>query len=153
VIRAAAVRAAAVAALVCGGLAGCVTPAPTTSDYAGKAVMTAEAATSAARTAVLATRTYTDGRLTGPYLEATVTSAEETLGSVSSTFSSIQPPATASADRLRAQLGDLLDEATSNATELRIASRRTDDAALTRAADGLATAADDLEDFAREHGP
>jgi hypothetical protein len=144
---------AALTAVAIGVLSGCVTPAPTTSAYESKAAMTAEAAVSAARTALLATQAYADGKLQATYLEPTLVDAEDTIGAVSSTFTSIQPPATAAADDLRGQLQPLLDDASSAITEMRIAARRGSTAALTAAAGELATAADDLDAFAAEHGP
>jgi hypothetical protein len=135
-----------------GLLSACVTPAPTTADYEGKAVMTAEAAVSAARTAVTAARAYADGKLPATYLEPMLVDAEDTLDSVQSTFTSIQPPATAAADHLRGTLEPLLDDAGSAATAMRIAARRESTTALTAAAGDLAAAADDLDAFAREHG-
>ena len=134
-------------------LSGCVAPAPTTADYAQKAAMTAEDAVSAARTAVVAARAYADDKLPATYLEPMLVDAEQVVGSVQSTFVSIQPPATASADDLRAALEPLLEDAGSALTEMRIAARRDSTEALTAAADDLAAAADDLDAFAREHAP
>jgi hypothetical protein len=146
-------RLAVAAGVAAGLLSGCVGPAPSTSDYEAKAAMTAEAAVSASRTAVLATQTYVHGKLLANYLESTVVDSENTLDSIQSTFTSIQPPATAAADDLRAELQPLLDDAGSAVTEIRIAIRRdrTDD--LVAGSDDLATAADKLDAFAREHAP
>ena len=83
-------------------LAGCVTPAPTTSAYESKAAMSAQDAVSAARTAQLATQAYADGKLPATYLEPTLVDVEKTLGSISATFTSIQPPDTTAADDLDA---------------------------------------------------
>jgi hypothetical protein len=134
-------------------LAGCVAPAGTTSDYQSDAAMSAEDAVSATRTAVLATHAYTSGKLPANYLEPTLVDAEDSLDSIRSTFTSIQPPPTPAADDLRAALQPLLDAAGSAVTEMRIAVRRDRTDALTTAADDLATAADRLDQFAREHGP
>jgi hypothetical protein len=73
-------------------LTGCVTPAPTTSAYGGKAGSTAQAAASAVRTALLAEDAFGRERLTAAYLESTLVDAEDTLGSVRTTFDSIQRP-------------------------------------------------------------
>jgi hypothetical protein len=132
-------------------LAGCVAPAFTTSAYESKAGMTAEAAVSAARTALISQDAYLRGRLPTGYLETVLIDAEQTLGSVQDTFDSVQPPDTAAADALRDALVPLLDEANSAVIDLRIAARRDRPADLAAAAGELAAAADDLEAFAREH--
>jgi hypothetical protein len=132
-------------------LTGCVAPATTTSGYASKAGRTAQAAVSAVRTALLAEDAYLRGRLTGTYLETTLREAEGTVGSVRSTFDSMQPPETSGADGLRATLDPLLEQADSGLTDLRIAARRDDRAGLTSAAGDLARTADRLDGFAREH--
>jgi hypothetical protein len=132
-------------------LTGCVTPAPTTSDYAGKAGSSAQAAVSAVRTALLAEDAYARGRLTSAYLESTLVDAEDTLGSVQTTFDSVQPPDTRAADDLRGTLDPLLEDAGSGLTDLRIAARRDDAAALTSTAASLVGVADQLDAFAQEH--
>jgi len=130
---------------------GCVAPAPTTSAYESKAAMTAEAAVSEARTALLATDTYLHGGLTGPYLESLLVDAEEAIGSVRATFDSVQPPETDAADALRATLDPLLEDAGSGLTDLRIAARRDLRDDLRTTADELGATTDDLEAFGDEH--
>ena len=132
-------------------VAGCVAPAPTTSAYESKAGMTAEAALSELRTALVATDTYTRGGMPAPYLETLLVDAEESLGSVITTFDSIQPPDAPDADALRNELDPLLEDAGSGVTELRIAARRDDQAGLTTTADGLTGVADELEAFGKQH--
>jgi hypothetical protein len=134
-------------------LSGCVTPARTSSTYEQKAAMTAEAAVSAARTAVLAAETYAEDKLPTRYLEPVLVESEETLGEVESTFDSIQPPGVGNADEVRAELDPLLQKASSAATEMRIAARRHRSDDLAAAADDLAKAADELDAFAQEHAP
>ena len=77
--------------------------------------------------------------------------AEEALGSIRTTFDSVQPPATRAADELRRTLDPLLESAASDVTELRIAARRERPGALATTADDLAGVADQLEGFAQEH--
>ena len=134
-------------------LGGCVAPASTTADYEADAAMTAQDAVSAARTAVLAAQTYAEGDLPATYLEPTLVDAESALGAVQHSFDSIQPPATAAADDLRAELDPLLDDAGAAATAMRIAARRDRTDALTAAAEQLAATADELDAFAEEHAP
>jgi hypothetical protein len=78
--------------------------------------------------------------------------AEKTLGSVQTTFDSVQPPATTASDELRTTLDPLLESAASQLTELRIAARRGSTGALGSTADDLGRTADQLEAFATEHG-
>jgi hypothetical protein len=148
-------RLAAAAGLAAGAvlLSGCVAPASSTTDYEADAAMSAEGAVSAARTAVLATQAYANGKLPANYLEPTLVDAEDTLDSIQSTFTSIQPPHSAAADELRADLQPLLDDAGSAVTEMRIAIRRDRTDALVAASGDLATAAEELDAFAQEHAP
>ena len=139
-------------ALAALALTGCVAPAPDDASYESKAGMTAQAALSAARTAILSTRTYADGKLPGTYLEPVLQDAEQTLSSVRDTFDSVQPPATSAADRLRATLDPLLESAGSDVTDLRIAARRGRSGDLASAAGDLSGLADRLEAFGQEHG-
>jgi len=131
-------------------LSGCVGPAPDDAAYESKAVLTAQTALSAARTALLTTRTHADDRLPRTYLEPVLVNAEQTLGSVRATFDSVQPPATSAADELRAGLDPLLESAASDVTELRIAARRGQTSALGDTVD-LSGVADQLEAFTEEH--
>ncbi len=133
-------------------LPGCVAPAPDDAAYESKAVLTAQSALSAARTALLGTRTHADDRLPGTYLEPVLVDAEQALGSVRATFDSVQPPATPAADELLATLDPLLESAASDVTELRIAARRDRPTALRSAAADLSGVADQLEAFAEERG-
>jgi hypothetical protein len=138
----------AVAGLLVGG---CVTPAPSTSAYAAKAGMTADAAVSEVRTALVATDSYLHGRMTAAYLETLLVEGEEALGSVHDTFDSVQPPAGPGADSLRDALDPLLEDAGSAVTELRIAARRDRSDDLRTTAGDLTGVADDLEAFAKQH--
>lgn len=133
-------------------LTGCVGPAPDDAAYESKAAQSAQAALSAARTALLSSRTFLDARLPAGYLDPVLTSSEQALGSVRTTFDSVQPPPTAASDRLRSTLDPLLESASSEVTELRIAARRDRAGALGSTADHLSRTADQLEAFAGEHG-
>ena len=132
-------------------LSGCVTPAPDTSAYESKAGMTAEAADSAAATALVATRAYLHGRMGSAYLETVLVDAEESLGSVHDTFDSVQPPAAEAADVLRSTLDPLLEKAGSALTDLRIAARRNSSPDLRTAVGALSPVADRLEAFGKQH--
>jgi hypothetical protein len=130
---------------------GCVAPAPTTADYEAKAAMTADAAVSELRTALLAEDGYAKNNLTAAYLETVLVDAEEALGSVQHTFDSVQPPDTSAADDLRSTLDPLLEDAGSGLTDLRIAARRDDTAELESIAGSLSGVADQLETFGKQH--
>lgn len=132
-------------------LSGCVTPAPDTSAYESKAGMTAEAADSAASTALVATRAYLHGRMGSAYLETLLVDAEESLGSVHDTFDSVQPPPAEAADALRSTLDPLLENAGSALTDLRIAARRKSSPDLRTAAGALSSVADRLAAFGKQH--
>jgi hypothetical protein len=134
-------------------LAGCVTPAPTTSAYESKAGMTAQAAVSEASTALVATDAYLHGRMGSGYLETLLSESEDSLGSVHDTFDSIQPPAAEGADALRGTLDPLLQDAGSAVTELRIAARRNRSADLRTVAGDLKTVVDELDAFGKQHAP
>jgi hypothetical protein len=145
------VTALAAAALAIGLCAGCVTPAPTTDVFEAKAGLTAQDANSSAATAVLAVRTYESGKLTPQALEVLLEECEDGLGSVTSTFDSVQPPDTDAADALRSQLDDLLADAGDATSTLRIAARRGDTGTLREAAGSLQQVTDRLDAFAKEH--
>jgi hypothetical protein len=139
-------------ALCAAALAGCVAPAPDTSAYESKAGTAASAAVSAARTALTAEHTYLADRLPSSYLEQLLVESEDALGSVQTSFDSVQPPATSGADALRQALDPLLEKAGSSLTDLRIAARRDRPADLRSAAGDLSAVADKLDAFAQEHG-
>lgn len=105
-------------------LAGCVGNAATTGAYRGKANLSAEAASSALQTALLAVQTSAKGNLFDSYLEVTLSEAEDDFGSVQQQFDSIQPPNTAEADNIRDRLDTLLTKGASTLADLRIAARR-----------------------------
>jgi hypothetical protein len=132
-------------------LGGCVTPAPSTSAYESKAGMTADAVVSEVRTALVATDSYLQGRMTAAYLETLLVDAEESVGSVHDTFDSVQPPGAPGADSLRDTLDPLLEDASSGVTELRIAARRDQKDDLRTTAGDLSGVADELEVFAKRH--
>jgi hypothetical protein len=139
-------------ALCAAGATGCVAPATDTASYQQKALLSAQAAVSSARTALIAEQTYSEGRLLSTYLDPVLSEAEDSIGSVTSTFDSVQPPTTATADALRSTLDPLLQDAGSAIADLRIAARRNMTADMDSSAHDLRAAADKLDAFAKEHG-
>jgi len=132
-------------------LAGCVGPARTPTAYEAKAGQAAAEALSQVRTALLAVDAGAGGRLPAAYEETVLVDAEAGIGSVRTSFDSIQPPADPGSDRLRADLDELLSDGGDGVTGLRIAARRADTAQLAATARKLAAVADEMEAFGEEH--
>jgi hypothetical protein len=104
----------------------CVAPAGTTSKYLGKAGHTAEDALSQLETARLSVESSLRGRILHPYLETTLSSAEDNFSSIQTTFDSIQPPDSEQADKVRDKLDQVLTDGADGLAQLRIAVRRND---------------------------
>jgi hypothetical protein len=100
-----------------------VGPARTFGTYEGKARTTAESALSELETARMVARAAAKGNAFGPYTGQVLSDAEESLGGLAGTFGSIQPP-DERADRIRAELGDLLTSAQDDVADVRVAARR-----------------------------
>jgi hypothetical protein len=100
-----------------------VGPARTYASFEAKAETTAESALSAVETVRLAARAGAEGKATGPYLGQVISDQEEGLSSTEGTFGSIQPP-DGRADRLRAELDDLLSQSVDHVVAVRVAVRR-----------------------------
>ena len=133
-------------------LAGaCTGPVRSSAVYASKAGQTAAVAASAVQTALLAVDAAKGDKAYGRYLTQVLAEAEEDAGSAQGTFDGIQPPDD-HADELRASLDDLLDDATTILTDLRIAARRGRFAELPELAKPLPKLAAKLDDFAEAHG-
>jgi basic membrane lipoprotein Med (substrate-binding protein (PBP1-ABC) superfamily) len=139
------------AALLAVALTACVSPAVDDTGYLGKAGATAAAAVSASNTALLAVQGYQDDHVTSQALEVTLQQSEDALGSVTSTFDSVQPPHTTTSDDVRQALDDLLAPAQDALSAVRIAARRGQDDALRTHAAELSKATKALEQFAEEH--
>jgi hypothetical protein len=80
-------------------------------------------------TAELGVQAADRGRAPATYLSMLLSQAEQDLDSVQTSFDAVQPPSPA-ADRLRTEVGDLLTAAGDVLSDLRIAVRRGDLAAL-----------------------
>lgn len=147
-------RTAASAALLTGAVllgSGCVSPAVNDTGYEGKASATASGAVSAANAALLAFHAFEAGRLTGQVLEVTLQQSEDSLGSLGSTFDSVQPPNSATSDQARQQVDDLLSPAQDAVSALRIATRRGDEHQMASQAADLTKATKALEHYVSEH--
>ena len=135
-------------------LSGCVPnvtgPARTFGTYQHKAAATAGAAASSVATTRLAAIAGRDGDAFLPYLSVVTSDAEDSLGAVSTTFDAILPPG-ARAERLRAQLGDLLEQAGDDVSATRIAIRRGELDRSSALIDDLARDTQALLDFEERH--
>jgi hypothetical protein len=127
-----------------------VGPARTFDDYEHKAKDTAESTLSSVETARLAARVGTDGDAFGPYVSVVLSESETGAAHAASVFGSVQPP-DAHADRLRARLTRMLNQADDHLSRLRIAARRGDLHRLRRLARPLGPLSDQLERFIERH--
>jgi hypothetical protein len=123
-------------------LGGCVTPATGSDSYRDKAVTSVRAATSEVATTRLTIALLRHHRIMRPYADETITASETALGSISSTFGSVQPPP--EDDGVRSDVSDVLSAAEDAVAGARIAARRSDREGLVTAAHDLRTVADDL---------
>ncbi len=128
--------------LVTALVAGCVTPATGIDDYRDKAAMSVEAATSEVETARLTARVALADRIFKPYADETISASEQALGSISNSFTSVQPPQ--GMDRLRDEVSTLLSDAEDAVSAARISIRRSDRDGLRHALDDLDKASADL---------
>lgn len=134
-------------------LAGCietVSPARTFDAYEHKAKDTAESVLSSVETARLVANAAGRGDTFGPYTSVLLSDAEEGAGHAQDVFESIQPP-DAHADRLRDELGTLLNQASDRLSALRIAARRHELHRLSGLARPLRTVSKHLNDLIARH--
>jgi hypothetical protein len=136
--------------VIVGGCIQPISPARTFDAYEHKATGTAASVLSAVQTARIGARAATDGDAFGPYVSVLLSEAEQDASNAHSTFDSIQPPDRDS-DRVRRQLGRLLDRADEQLSTLRIAARRGDLHELERLARPLAPVARRLDRFISRH--
>lgn len=127
-----------------------VSPARTFDAYEHKAKDTAESVLSAVETARLVARAAGDGESFGPYASVLLSDAEEGAGHAQDVFESIQPP-DARSDRLRDELGTLLNQASDHLSTLRIAARRHELNRLPGLAHPLRELSQQLNDFIERH--
>jgi hypothetical protein len=114
------------------GLTGCVSPALDGGQYAHKATLAVEAATSEVATGSLVVEDDLAGKVFGTYADRVVTASESAMGSIAAAFGSVQPPSPAD-DALRDDVLEALSDGEDALAHARIAVRRSDDAALAAA--------------------
>ena len=121
-------------------------PARTDEDFARKAGTTAKSVRSAVEVARLAADAAGKGNAFASYTTVLLSEAEDDAAGAESTFDKIQPP-NDKADQQREQLDDLLNEATSILSQLRIEARRGHLDQLADIAQPLAGLSDKLQQF------
>lgn len=113
---------AALAAIAAGG---CAEPSGSFGDYQSKVHETATDMVSALATAQLAAQQFLHHRATQSFTDVVVSNAESDANSDQSTLDSRQPP-DGKSDALKNKVDQMLQQATSTLTDLRIAVRRND---------------------------
>jgi hypothetical protein len=129
----------------------CVAPTRTEAAYQAKAVDTAEAVVSAARTVLLIGRVAAADRSFGTSVAVAVADAETDAASARDAFASIQPPA-ATSDAIRRNLLPDVERAADLIELVRIAARRGQLGRLPAIAAPLGPIATRLERFASRYG-
>lgn len=127
-----------------------VGPARSERVYESKGVDSAETALSSVETVRVLAGAAADDRSSGPSAGVVVSGREDSLDGAAGSFASIQPPGPRS-DELRAELGDLLDDALEHVAAVRVAVRRGRLARLDDVARPLADDAAALRRFIEEH--
>lgn len=128
-------------------LCGCASPAWSDASYHGKAIRSASEMSSAVATAQIAGKQYLDGRLTSPAADTIVSDAEQDAQGVLAAFETRQPP-DASAQQLFKAVDPILQQAAGSITDLRMALRADDRAAISKALDDLAAVEPKLQRLA-----
>jgi hypothetical protein len=136
--------------LLCVVLSGCVHnvtgPVRTPTTYEHKAAATAGAAASSVATVDLAVQTAQAGDAFATYLSVLISNAEDELAATTATFSAIEPPDDSSLV-VRAELLDILADATDAVAAARIAIRNSTGADDAQLIDALNQAGNRLQDF------
>jgi hypothetical protein len=117
-------------------LSACVSPAINADGYRGKVVQSAKKMVGLIGAARLAVQLDLDHKMLRTVTDNVVTDAENDAGSVVTALDSVQPPDSASLT-LRDQAGDILQNASSQLADLRIALRRNDKPGMRAAMDDL----------------
>lgn len=143
------------AAAICGlllaasALSSCVSPARDDASYRAKAHQSAKAATSEVAAVQMVLDLLNRNRISSAYADEVISSSEDALTSISSSFGSVQPPHTDDADAISNQANDALTAGSDAVRDARIAARRSDAEALSDAAQELQDAAAALDQLER----
>jgi hypothetical protein len=128
-------------------VSGCVSPAVDAGGYQDKVGHSAEQMVGIVNTARLAVQLDLRGKMTQSLLDTVVTDAENDAQSVLTAFETVQPPDPASV-RLRTSTDNVLQDAASNLSDLRIAVRRSDRGAKVKLVADLNKSTEDLQQLA-----
>jgi hypothetical protein len=118
-------------------LSSCVSPAINAEGYRGKVNQSAQKMAGIIGSAQLAAELDLQGKLLDTVADQTISDAEQDSQSVSTSLGSVQPPDQTSI-ALRTQADQVLQDASSQLSDLRIAQRRGDQASMRDALDKLA---------------
>lgn len=125
-------------------VASCAGPSRTDEDYANKAAQTAQAMASLLETASLAADASAGGDLFPTFTSVLMSEMEDDASGVSTAFLTRQPPGE-KADRIRADLAPLLEDAEAVLADLRIAAFRNQPDELARIAHEIEPVLDGLQ--------
>ena len=114
-------------------LVACVAPARSFGSFQGKANATAKDMLSAVETARLTVQLTQRRKTFSPFISTALGETERDGDAIAGAFDSVQPP-DARSDKIRSDLDQILQLATSTLSNLRIAARRTNLVQLTGAA-------------------
>lgn len=129
---------------------GCAGPTLGADVYEGKAVASAKTLRSDVESVRVIVETVRRDRMFPHFADVVITDVESDLGGVDSAFMSRQPPTEAS-DLLREQVGTMLQQVSDAVEDVRIAIRRGDLAAMSKAAEPLPELSERLDAFAEAH--
>jgi hypothetical protein len=129
--------------------AGCVSPARSEPSYRGKATSAVQAAASAVATGLLVVQQDRQKKVLGTYADEVVSAAETSIGSISASFGSVQPPDQQS-DAVRDSVTDVISTAQNALGHARIAVRRSDRPALAASEAELRSVAKALDQAEKE---
>lgn len=143
-------RGGAVVALVAAS-AGCVSPARSEASYQGKAMSAVRSAAANVATGLLVVQQDRAKKVFSAYADDVVSASETSMGSITESFGSVQPPDRRS-DGIRDSVTDVLSKAQDALSHARIAVRRSDGRALAESEDELKAVAQALDTTERELG-
>jgi len=132
-------------------LSGCVTSARDDGAYLQNGKAALELAISETATGVLAVESRLKGDATRAYADTVITDSETGLSPIEASFGSVDPP-TPQAESLRDEVLQALGDADNALASARIAIRRNDPAALSKAGQDLAKARTGLDDLREKLG-
>jgi hypothetical protein len=132
-------------------IAGCVTPARNEPQFKDKATSAVQAASADVATGLLVLQQDQEKKVFRTYADEVVTASETSMGSISASFASVQPPDKQSGD-VRDTVTGVLSTAEDALAHARIAVRRGDHGALAKSERELRSVADELDKIEKDLG-